>query len=153
MCVFVAERESEKLRSILGFLRLVLRAGTLSSLPQFIVQVTRQCRIKGRGNRLKLLTIEATVSHCRAVETERMANCGHFCSWLLYYKWESTLLILFMMHNKGIPGGSAVKNPPINAEDLCFISNPRRLHMPRSTQGKEPQWLSPQATSTEVPEP
>ena len=106
---------------MLGFLRLVLRAGTLSSLPQFIVQGTRQCRIKGRGNRLQLLTIEATVSHCRAVETERMARCGHFCSRLHCYKWESTLLILFMMHNKGFPGSFVVKNPPACAGNMGSI--------------------------------
>ena len=45
---------------------------------------------------------------------------------------ERVPFILFMMHNKGFPGGSMVKNP-INAEDSCLISNPRTLHMPRST--------------------
>ena len=45
---------------------------------------------------------------------------------------ERVPFILFMMRNKGFPGGSMVKNP-INAEDSCLISNPRTLHMPRST--------------------
>ena len=32
----------------------------------------------------------------------------------------------------GFPGGSGVKNPPANAEDMGLIPNPRRSHMPWS---------------------
>ena len=30
----------------------------------------------------------------------------------------------------GFPGGSGVKNPPANAEDVGLIPNPGRLHVP-----------------------
>lgn len=70
MCVYVRvhcsrerERESRETQKHTRAMRLVL-SDTLSSLPQFIVQVTRQCRIKERkqttfNNRSYCVTLQA----------------------------------------------------------------------------------------------
>ena len=60
------------------------------------------------------------------------------------------------------PGGAVVKNLPANAGDMDSSPCPGRSHMPRSNQacapqllslhsrGREPQLLSPCATTTEA---
>ena len=51
------------------------------------------------------------------------------------------------------PGGAVVKNPPANAGDTGSSPGPGRSHMPRSNEAREPQLLSPRATTTEAPAP
>ena len=65
----------------------------------------------------------------------------------------------------GFPGGSVVKNLPVNAEDMGSIPGLGRLHMPRSNEACAPQLLSlcsragkprhlsPRALTTEAPAP
>ena len=62
----------------------------------------------------------------------------------------------------GFPGGTVVKNPPANAEDMRSSPGPGRCHMPRSSQAcvpqllslhsraHEPELLNPRATTTEA---
>ena len=50
----------------------------------------------------------------------------------------------------GFPGGTADKNLPANAGDTGSIPGPGRSHMLRSNKAREPQLLSPHATTTEV---
>ena len=50
----------------------------------------------------------------------------------------------------GFPGGAVVKNLPANARDMGSSPGPGRSHMPRSNQAREPQLLSPRATTTEA---
>ena len=44
-----------------------------------------------------------------------------------------------MIHMRGFPGGSVVKNPPANARDTGLIPDPGRSHMPQSSQACVPQ--------------
>ena len=64
----------------------------------------------------------------------------------------------------GFPGGAVVKNTPANAGDMGLIPGLGRSHMPQSNQAhvpllslrsraREPQLLSPRATTTEAQEP
>ena len=65
----------------------------------------------------------------------------------------------------GFPGGAVVKNPPANAGDIGSTPGPGRSHMLRSSwahvpqppslcsRAREPQLLSPYATTTEDREP
>ena len=65
----------------------------------------------------------------------------------------------------GFPGGAVVKNPPANAGDMSSSPGPGRSHMPQSNEARapqllslhsrarEPQLLSPRATTTEAREP
>ena len=62
----------------------------------------------------------------------------------------------------GFPGGAEVKNPSVNAGDPGSSPGPGRSHMPRSNYAcapqllslrsgaREPQLLSPRATTTEA---
>ena len=61
---------------------------------------------------------------------------------------------------RDFPGGAAVENPPANAGDMGSIPGPGRSHMPQSNKAcaqllslcsiaREPQLLSPHATTTE----
>ena len=62
----------------------------------------------------------------------------------------------------GFPGGAVVKNPPANAGDRGSSPGPERSHMPQSNEARapqllslcsrarEPQLLSPWATTTEA---
>ena len=68
------------------------------------------------------------------------------------------------MHG-GFPGGAVVKNPPANAGDAGSSPGLGRSHMPRSnyacapqllnlcSRAREPQRLSPRATTTETRAP
>ena len=63
------------------------------------------------------------------------------------------------------PGGTVVKNPPVNAGDTGSSPGPGRSHMPRNNEShapqllslcsraREPEILSPRATTTEAREP
>ena len=63
------------------------------------------------------------------------------------------------------PGGAAVKNPPADAGDTGSSPGPERSHMPQSnsarasqllslcSRAREPQLLSPRATTTEARTP
>ena len=67
--------------------------------------------------------------------------------------------------NTGFPGGAVVKNPPANAGDTGSSPGPGRFHMPWSnkahvpqllslrSRAREPQLLSPHATTTEARTP
>ena len=46
-----------------------------------------------------------------------------------------------------------VKNPPANAGDTGLSPGPGRSHMSWSNQAREPQLLSPRATTTEARAP
>ena len=46
-----------------------------------------------------------------------------------------------------------VKNPPAKAGDTGLSPGPGRSHMPWSNEAREPQLLSPCATTTEAPVP
>ena len=48
------------------------------------------------------------------------------------------------------PGGALDKNPPANAGDVGSIPGPGRFHMPRSSEAREPQLLSPRSATTEA---
>ena len=54
---------------------------------------------------------------------------------------------------QGFPGGTVVKNPPANAGDTGSSPGLGRSHMPRSNWAREPQLLSPRATTTEARTP
>ena len=66
---------------------------------------------------------------------------------------------------RGFPGGAVVGNPPANAGDTGSSPGPGRSHMPRSNEARapqllslrsrarEPQLLSPCATTTEARAP
>ena len=51
------------------------------------------------------------------------------------------------------PGGAVVENPPANAGDTGSSPGPGGSHMPRSDWAREPQLLSPSATTTEARAP
>ena len=51
---------------------------------------------------------------------------------------------------RGFPGGSVVKNPPANAEDMGSNSGLGRSHMLMSNKTQAPQLLSPHAAATEA---
>ena len=51
---------------------------------------------------------------------------------------------------RGFPGGSVVKNPPANAEDMGSNSGLGRSHMLMSNKAQAPQLLSPHAAATEA---
>ena len=51
---------------------------------------------------------------------------------------------------QGFPGGAVVGNPPANAGDTGSSPGPGRSHMPQSNSSREPQLLSPCATTTEA---
>ena len=51
---------------------------------------------------------------------------------------------------RGFSGGTVLKNPPANAGDTGSSPGPGRSHMPRSNWVREPQLLSPRATTTEA---
>ena len=67
--------------------------------------------------------------------------------------------------SRDFPGGAVVKNPPANAGDMGSSPGPGRSHMPRSnyarapqllslrSRAREPQLLSPCATTTEAHAP
>ena len=53
----------------------------------------------------------------------------------------------------GFPGGAVVKNPPANAGDTGSSPGLGKSHMPRSSEARAPQLLSPRATTTEAHAP
>ena len=53
----------------------------------------------------------------------------------------------------GFPGGTMVENPPANAGDTGSVPHPGRSHVTRSNYAREPQLLSPCATTTEAHAP
>ena len=55
-----------------------------------------------------------------------------------------------MGQGRGFPGGSVVKNPPANAEDMGSNSGLGRSHMLMSNKAQAPQLLSPHAAATEA---
>ena len=69
------------------------------------------------------------------------------------------------MAKEDFPGGAVVKNPPANAGDTGLSPGPGRSHTPRSnwaqapqllslrSRAREPQLLSPHATTTEARAP
>ena len=62
-------------------------------------------------------------------------------------KWEKFPLCPDVSENKtspgGFPGGSVVRNLAANAGDAAVIPNPKRFHMPWSSEAPEPEPLSP----------
>ena len=66
------------------------------------------------------------------------------------------------VQQKDFPGGAVVKNPPANGGDTGLSPGQGRSHMPRSnlahapqllslrSRAREPQLLSPRATTTEA---
>ena len=52
--------------------------------------------------------------------------------------------------NQGFPGGAVVRDLPANAGDTGSSPGLGRSHMPRSNWAREPQLLSPCATTTET---
>ena len=72
------------------------------------------------------------------------------------------MIMFFKKHPWGFPGGTVVKNPPAKAGDTGSSPGPGRSHMPRSnkarapqllslrSRAREPQLLSPCATTTEA---
>ena len=49
--------------------------------------------------------------------------------------------VLYYIKTKGLPDGSAVKNPPANAGDSGSIPGPRRFHMLWNNWAQPPQLL------------
>ena len=49
---------------------------------------------------------------------------------------------LLMLDEEGLPGGSVVKNPPADAEDMGLLPSLGRSHVLRSNQGRVPQLLA-----------
>ena len=56
-------------------------------------------------------------------------------------------------NNRDFPGGTVVKNPPAKAGDTGSSLSPGRSHMLQSNYAREPQLLSPCATTTEAHAP
>ena len=71
----------------------------------------------------------------------------------------------FLRNFQGFPGGEVIKNLPANAGDTGLRPGPGRSHMPQSnwalvpqllnlrSRAREPQLLSPRATTTEARAP
>lgn len=135
--------------TILDFLRLDVSECFYVSTPVHSFDHQRQWESRREGNRLQLLTIEACISMF-PVEAEGRAEWQPaFCSWLLYYKWESTCNSFYDAATRASLWWITVIESSINA-DLCFISNPRRCFMPKAYP-RQRTWLSPQA-SAEIPQ-
>ena len=62
-------------------------------------------------------------------------------------------IFLYLKYLGDFPGGTVVKNPPANAGDAGSSPGPGRSHMPWSNEAREPQLLSPRATTTEARAP
>ena len=60
------------------------------------------------------------------------------------------MVIIKKSTNRGFPGGAVVENPPAKAGDTGSSPGLGRSHMPRSDCAREPQLLSPCATTTEA---
>ena len=56
-------------------------------------------------------------------------NLGKEQCWRNQAPWLQTILQSYIV---GFPGGTVVKNPPANAEDMGSITGPGRSHMPHS---------------------
>ena len=54
---------------------------------------------------------------------------------LLYSKSTTNLIMNFIQkhHHRDYPGGTVVKNPPVNAGDTGLSPGPGRYHMPQSS--------------------
>ena len=120
---------------------------------------------KHEGHQFPTLKLHTTGSK-PAIWILNWPSSKYFSSicWLKLFGMCFLFIVLseLKIKNRGFPGGAVVKNPPANAGDMGSSPGPGRSHMPRSNQSRapqllslhsrarEPQLLSPRATTTEA---
>ena len=63
--------------------------------------------------------------------------------WLRFFPLSlDGYLLIIQDSTQGFPGGSVVKNPPVDAGDISSIPGSGRSHMPRGNKARAPQLLS-----------
>ena len=84
-------------------------------------------------------------------------NVYRYNIYIYKYIYKSLLKWHVKKETEGSPGGSVVKNPPINAGDMGLIPDLERSYMAQELRENpaawEPQLWSPRAASTEAPTP